>query len=578
MRFSSKVHRFSLAPAALLVLVPFANAQKQPASTYRQVTKAPALIDPAGPTVSLNDSEALFDIAAALNACGYNNGLQESDPVRQHVRDQVNQAIDQSAQARNDRDKLCLLIDQHHLSSPSLDLAQYVSLGLYVTPPPALQPSVEETEMPPDSTQVEDILPLLRQFVSDIDLHSIWLVNRPAYDAILQRLHDPLTKMIVGTNIYLKMPASTSQGRRFLVVIEPLLSPGQTNARIYGSNYVVVTSPTAQDTVRMREIHHVYLHYEVEPLLYARSEAIDRFQPFLKIVQTAPLAFRYREDILSLVVECFIRAVEARTMDTGIDLKPIPPGTPRNQLPEAYRIHTAAVAQDAAVRQDAVNQSMLQGFVLTQYFYSQLILFEKSPASLDQSIGAIVYGMDVPQEVSRVRNIDFADSSSPDIVQEAPPPSPSSLDRAEEAVEKGDAKTATSLAQAALTNHDPDPARANFILARADLMNGKMADAVPAFQESIKLGHDARLLAWSHIYLGRIADVEQDRDQAIVEYKAALAVRDGQPDTKEAAESGLKKPFTLPGQPPPTDQQPSDDNNSSQNSPANPPANTQPQP
>jgi hypothetical protein len=78
-----------------------------------------------------------------------------------------------------------------------------------------------------------------------------------------------------------------------------------------------------------------------------------------------------------------------------------------------------------------------------------------------------------------------------------------------------------------------------------------MEDAVTAFQQSVKLGHDARLLAWSHIYLGRILDVQQERDQAIAEYKLALAARDGQPDTKEAAESGLKKPFTLPGEPPP---------------------------
>jgi len=186
----------------------------------------------------------------------------------------------------------------------------------------------------------------------------------------------------------------------------------------------------------------------------------------------------------------------------------------------------------------------------------------------------MVYGMDVPQEVGRVKHIEFADQSTPDIVQQAPPP-PSSLDLAEDAIEKGDAKTATTLAQDALQKHDPDPARANFILARADLMNGKMQDAQAAFQQSVKLGHDARLLAWSHIYLGRILDVEQQRDQALAEYKLALAVRDGQPDTKEAAEGGLKKPFTLPGQPP----QSSDDSadSSADNAPAKPPAAAQPQ-
>ena len=35
-------------------------------------------------------------------------------------------------------------------------------------------------------------------------------------------------------------------------------------------------------------------------------------------------------------------------------------------------------------------------------------------------------------------------------------------------------------------------------------------------------------------------------DLAVAEYQAALQVRDGRPDTREAAESGLKKPFALP--------------------------------
>jgi hypothetical protein len=550
-----------------------APAQSATASQHASASKAPALIDPSGPSVSLTDSEALFDIAVALNACGYNDGLAESNPIRAHVRLQVDQAIDQSAAARNDRDQICAFIDQHRLANAGLDLAQYVSLGLYVTAPPALEPSADESDMPPDSTQVIGLLPLLRNFAHDIDLHVIWLTDRPAYDAILQRLHDPLTQMINSTNIYLKMPASTYADRRFLVVIEPLLSPGQTNARIYGTNYVVATSPSVLDSIHMHEVRHVYLHYMIEPLIYARPTAIERFQPFLRIVQSAPLAFRYREDINSLVVECLIRAVEARTMDTGVDLKPIPRGTPRNQLAAAYHEHQVALNRDAALRQQTVNDDMLSGFILTQYFYSQLITFEKSPASLDESIGAIVYGMDVPQELSRVSHIDFFDKSTPDVVQQTAPP-PSSLDVAEIDLEKGDAKTATTLSLDALKNHTPDPARANFILARADLMNGKMENAIPAFQQSLKIGHDPRLLAWSHIYLGRINDVMEQRDRAIAEYKAALAVRDGQPDTRKAAEEGLKKPFTLPGEP----QQSGDDDSSGSGKPPAPqPPPAQPQ-
>jgi hypothetical protein len=36
------------------------------------------------------------------------------------------------------------------------------------------------------------------------------------------------------------------------------------------------------------------------------------------------------------------------------------------------------------------------------------------------------------------------------------------------------------------------------------------------------------------------------RDKAVAEYKAALANRDSQPDTRIAAEKGLKQPFAPP--------------------------------
>ena len=77
-----------------------------------------------------------------------------------------------------------------------------------------------------------------------------------------------------------------------------------------------------------------------------------------------------------------------------------------------------------------------------------------------------------------------------------------------------------------------------------------MQSDVPAaehdFEETIRLSKDPRMLAWSHIYLGRIHDIQDERDQALTEYQAALTVRDGQPDTRQAAEKGLKQPYTVP--------------------------------
>src|ERR1039458_7947636 len=39
--------------------------------------KAPSLVDPAGPTISLVSAEPVFLMAAALNACGYDDGRSD---------------------------------------------------------------------------------------------------------------------------------------------------------------------------------------------------------------------------------------------------------------------------------------------------------------------------------------------------------------------------------------------------------------------------------------------------------------------------------------------------------------------
>ena len=139
--------------------VPAAHAQSSGAGSGKgqssssgpvQQEKAPSLIDPAGPTVSLTSSEPVFLMAAALNACGYDEGLEESAAIRKRVRDEINLALGKSEEARSRRDKLCLYIAQHRMTGTEHDVAQYISLALYLTPPPEMETSEELSEMPPD--------------------------------------------------------------------------------------------------------------------------------------------------------------------------------------------------------------------------------------------------------------------------------------------------------------------------------------------------------------------------------------------------------------------------------------------
>jgi len=524
------------------------SSSSQPASQE----KAPSLIDPAGPTVSLVSSEPVFLMAAALNACGYDQGLDDSAPVRKDVRDEVNQALARSEEARAARDKVCLYIAQHRMTGTEHDIAQYISLALYLTPPPELETSEDLEAMPPDSTQVVEIVPLLRDFVSSVDLHGIWLAVHPIYDKESDRLHDPLSKMIVSTNFYLKMPASTYEGRRFLVVIEPMLSPSMVNARIYGTDFVVVVSPV-NGQIRMTDVRHVYLHYVIEPLLDARANAIDREQPILKEVRGAPMEFRFRSDTVPLTVECLIKAIEARTMETGVPEYKIPANADRSEMPRYERERQVYQSKVDAVKIATVNHDMTQGFVLTQYFYEQLIQFEKDPASLRDTIGEMVYSMDVDQEVHRARRIEFDKESDGEVLGRAKPRKLTGLDLAESRLATGDVTSASALARQALADQTDSlesaaaGARANFILARAAIMTGKPDEAIDRFQKTLATSKDQRLLAWSHIYLGRMLDLDCKRDEAVSEYQLALTVRDGQQDTRLATERGVKAAYAVKG-------------------------------
>jgi tetratricopeptide (TPR) repeat protein len=132
---------------------------------------------------------------------------------------------------------------------------------------------------------------------------------------------------------------------------------------------------------------------------------------------------------------------------------------------------------------------------------------------------------------------------------------PTGLDLAEMKLMKGDLNGAGELADAAL-QADPNNAQAHYVLGRVDLIQGRPNEALEELTATVNLSHDPRTIAWAHIYLGRMYDIARDpddpeqvkpqREKAIAEYKAALAHRDSQPDTKLAAEKGLKQPFTLP--------------------------------
>lgn len=515
-------------------------------------------VDAAGSAITLETSEALFTIAAGLNACGYNADLERSNPVRAQIRADLDEAVAAAPEARDAKARLCEYVVQHQLSG-ALNLSQYVSLALFTTQPPELTISVAETDMPPDSLQVVNVLPLLRTFAEATHLHTIWLKHRPQYEAIVAQVHDPLTRVLLDTNIYLRQPVSSYDGRKFLILLEPLLSPAATNARIYGADYFVVTSPSSapdlsqSSGVRLDDLRHTYLHYQVEPLIYSRASAMERLQPLLNTVRDAPLEFQYKNDIVSLISECLIKAIEARTMDVGFQRPVRPVNVKQRSEIEHYNMDLIDYERRAEiVRRKQVDSEMRQGWVLTEYLYAKLAQMESNGVSLKEDIGEMVYGMDVQHEASRVKNLVFDAHSKADLLAAStrrPRPreaAPTGLDLGEMKLLKGDVAGAETIGSEALSKN-PNDARALYLLGRVDIMHRNPEAAESKLKKAVDVSKDAETTAWAHIYLGRLYDTIADgqaRSDALEQYKAAFDLPGIKPATKAAAAAGIQKPFT----------------------------------
>jgi tetratricopeptide (TPR) repeat protein len=189
---------------------------------------------------------------------------------------------------------------------------------------------------------------------------------------------------------------------------------------------------------------------------------------------------------------------------------------------------------------------MEQGFVLTRYFYDALANFEKSSGGMKTVYGDLLHGLDLDRERKRAREVTFAEQADPEVISPAKAVLQAGLlNQAEQKFASGDIDGAQKLASEILQhNHGGDePGRAVFLLARIATLQGKMEEARFDFEQAVQSARDPRTLAWSHIYLGRMNDLQENRDAALQHYRAALAAGDPAADTRTAAEKGIEAPY-----------------------------------
>jgi tetratricopeptide (TPR) repeat protein len=251
---------------------------------------------------------------------------------------------------------------------------------------------------------------------------------------------------------------------------------------------------------------------------------MNQLRPLLASVKMAPMDESFKTDVSLLVTECLIRAIEART--TGAR------NTPDTQ------------------RQMLVQQSVDQGFILTPYFYNALLQFEKNPAGLRTAFPDLIGAIDVHKEQRNAAQVRFASKADQELLHLSQPAEGKLLVTAEQRLANGDPETARTLAQQALDGKREDPGRALFILAQVATMKRDMQGARNYFEQALGVASEPKVVAWSHVYLGRIYDLEEDRESALDHYRKALSAGESLPEAKAAAEHGIATPYEPPSQAP----------------------------
>ncbi len=472
------------------------------------------------PRMSVETSQSLFSVMAAINACGYGADLSQSLPLRQQIRGEVLKAA-QSQQAQTALRNMCAFYADHQQDTTARTLSNYISLGLNLEDSPKLALRTKESDLPPDAIFVLGFLPLLQRFNETANLNAIWQRHRPDYDQLIQRLRKPVSDTLVSTDLYLKRNLSGYIKHEFVVYVEPMAAPSEVNSRNYADDYYMVISPTDNGTIRIDQVRHTYLHYILDAKVLARGTTLQRLAPLLETVKRAPLEDSYRFDMGLLLTESLIKAVEARLLGGS--------------------------KGDVKAKEQLAWTSTRQGFILTQYFYDKLVHFETDEVGFDQSYADWLHDINLDEQQKFAATVPFLKSSTPELVRKNQHRE-MLVDLAERALASGNFDGAQNYAQQAIRNQE-DQGRALFVLARVAVAGGKLNDAQGYFERAATASNDTRIKGWSHVYLGRILDMQEHRQEAVEHYHAALNAG-GPPELKAAAEKGLQQAYQPPAKRP----------------------------
>jgi tetratricopeptide (TPR) repeat protein len=492
--------------------------------------------------VSVEASEQIFSTMCALDAAGFeaDESTLAEMPSRLALRGELLKLQGPATAALRE------YYHDHALADPGETLSRFISFALVVGSPPRFQFLIDHELLPPDALVIEDFQRILANFYREAHLDLRWTKVEPEYNRVAVRDQSPVRRIVIVCNGYLREIYDPRLGHTFTVYVEPLVG-NLTNFRNIGNHYSIVIGAGMQ--FPEADVRHAYLHFMLDPLPLKYRDALMTKNGLLNVAAKAPrLPPEYKNDFIAYADECLVKAVELRV---------------RHLKPEQLE---AALAENDR-----------DGYIMVRTFSIQLEKFEKAEPSMSNYFPDLIDGIQVPAEQKRLANFKFAPLEEAPLQGahaaggSAPPGQPAEPQGDQNAerdrlLAEGDHQIALQNAPAAVEIFEkvlakyPNEPRASFGLAVASLLNHDAERAQTLFEKLVSSSSSASndavkspgssdpgILAWSHVYLGRLHDFAEERDEALAQYHLCLAVEGAPEAARVAAQQGIDSPYNPRG-------------------------------
>jgi hypothetical protein len=513
--------------ALLLSSASFAQRKKAPTPI---VPSKPYVAQVSTPKVGIETSPQLFDVMCALWAAEYNTeaNLGSLPPEWEAVAEKMVKMHGPATEA------LRAYYKDHEHNNRATTLSKYISFAMVVGPPPRFESTVRQEEVPPDVATLEDFNEVLSRFHTEAQLDLLWGQMLPSYNPVVAGVQGPLTKIVLETTGYLREVLRSDSPQTFTVYVEPLAG-ANLNFRTVSDHYVVVLSG---ENLKLDQLRHAFLHFLLDSLPLHFDSAIVPSRSLLKIAAVAPrLPNEYKNDYAGLYAECLIRAVEIELDHLTADRR-------------------------AAV----INAAEADGYILVRPLVTQLDKFQTIEPSIQIYFPEMAAAINASDEARRLKDVKFApaiDLDAETTVDAAVLAARTEALEKERMLEQGEGLIVAKDAPGAQTAFEkinqrwPGTPRAVYGMAVSAMMQQDPDRAKALFQsltKSVKVDApiapgDAGVVAWAHVYLGRFDDLDDNRPQALAEYRLALAVPGAPVSARQAAQGGVQKAFQQPVDP-----------------------------